>query len=211
MDWILSALIQHAEYAHWYVFGLLMLAGMHLPISEDAVSILAGALASQVVPENGYKLFLALFLGAYISDWLAYWIGRWLGPGLWRWSWFRRVLRKERYDRLHAYYERYGVVTLLIGRMIPLGVRNCLFLTAGMAKMAFPRFLWADGIACFSTVSITFSIGYLFTKNYERAISLMNRFDVVIFLLFSLVVLGFIWYKRKKRAVRKCSGDLPTI
>lgn len=208
MDWIISVLIQNADYAHWVVFGALMLAGMHLPISEDAISILAGALASQVVPENAYKLFLFLFFGAYLSDWLAYWIGRWLGPGLWRLRWFRRLFRKERFDRMRAYYKRYGVATLLIGRMIPCGVRNGLFLTAGMAKMAFPRFLWADAIACFSTVSITFSIGYLFTKNYERALSILNRFDIIIVLIFALVVLGFFWYKRKKRMVRKCSGDL---
>ena len=43
--------------------------------------------------------------------------------------------------QIENYYTKYGVVTLLIGRFIPFGVRNCLFVTAGIGKMRFWKFI----------------------------------------------------------------------
>ena len=114
----------HADYAPFFVFGLLLLTGCSFPISEDALVIASGVLASTVMPEQTAPLFAAVFLGSYLSDWIAYWIGRLLGTKLTCLPMLRRTLSAERKRVVERFFHRYGVLTLFIGRMIPFGVRK---------------------------------------------------------------------------------------
>lgn len=203
MEWFWQLVVEHASYAHWLIFSVMVLAGLNLPISEDILLILSGVLASSVVPENTWKLFLGVFLGIYISDAMMYWTGRLLGPKMLQWKWFARVIKPERYDRLQSYYGKYGFITIVIGRFIPFGVRNCLYLTAGMAKMSYVKFIFFDLFACFISNSTIFWLAYLCGKNYELLIDYVKTFNLIFFALFALAVIAFVWYKWSKRAVSK--------
>ncbi len=200
MDSIIQFLFEHAQYAHWIVFGALMLAGINVPISEDLMIIFSAVLAATVVPENTLSLFVAVFLGCYISDWVCYWIGRALGPKLWHISWFAKTFEKKRIAKIQSYYEKYGFWTLLVGRFIPFGVRNCLFLTAGLGKMHFGKFLLSDGIACILSNTVLFSLAYVVGKNYTSLISSLKTFNIFLFSAFVVAIIGYLWYKRKKNA-----------
>jgi membrane-associated protein len=195
METILPFIQEHAHQAHWFVFSLLMLAGLNFPISEDLMIIFSGILASTIVPENTWKLFLAVFLGAYLSDWVAYWIGRLWGEHLWRIKWFARLFKPKRLEQIEQYYKKYGLLTLLVGRFIPFGVRNCLFATAGMGKMQFGKFLIGDGIACLISNATLFTIAYFCGKNCSYFVRYVN---VTIFTLFVVALIAFIWYKKSK-------------
>lgn len=198
MDSLFAFVQNHAQAAHWIVFSLLMLAGLNFPISEDLVVILSGVLASTWVPENSWKLFLAVFAGAYLSDWLVYWIGRTWGGRLWETRWFSRLLHPKKLLQIKEYYARYGILTLLIGRFIPFGVRNCLFVTAGMGKMRFWKFLIADGIACLASNTTLFLLAYFGGKGWA---SVMPYIHLLLFSLFLIALIVFIWYKRAKTHV----------
>lgn len=186
----------NAEYAHFIVFGLLMLAGFNVPISEDLMIIVSAFIAATIVPENTLLLFLGVFLGAYISDWTAYWIGRKLGRKLFEHKWFSKAVPEKKLLRIQDYYKRYGVLTLLIGRFIPFGVRNCLFMTAGLGKMDFLKFLLADGVACLISNSVLFYLTYQLGKNYLTLIPYLKNFNMIIFLLFIVTLIAAICYKR---------------
>ncbi len=198
MDLIFPFIQENAQYAHWAVFCLLMLAGLNFPISEDFLIIVSAVLASTVVPENTLKLFLGVFLGAYISDWVVYWIGRKWGAHLWSIRWFSRLVHPKRLAQIENYYSRYGTLTLLVGRFIPFGVRNCLFVTAGMGRMNFFKFLLADGVACLTSNTTLFLLAYFCGKNCNH---LVKCFNIVIFSLFAFALIGYIWY-RKHKSVR---------
>src|SRR3989344_1559781 len=200
MDSIIQFLFEHAQYAHWIVFGALMLAGINVLISGDLMIIFSAVLAATVVPENTLSLFVAVFLGCYISDWVCYWIGRALGPKLWHISWFAKTFEKKRIAQIQSYYEKYGFWTLLVGRFIPFGVRNCLFLTAGLCKMHFGKFLLSDGIACILSNPVLFSLAYVVGKNYTSLISSLKTFNIFLFSAFVVAIIGYLWYKRKKNA-----------
>ena len=202
MDTLLQFILEHAQYAHWIVFGALMLAGFNVPISEDLMIILSAVLAATVVPENTALLFLGVFLGCYLSDWVCYWIGRRLGPKLWNFSWFARTFDRKRLDQIHCYYEKYGFWTLVIGRFIPFGVRNCLFLTAGLGKMSFPKFILSDGIACIISNATLFTIAYYAGKNYTPLIQFLKTFNLFIFAVFLVSIIGIIWYKKKTSSTK---------
>ncbi len=199
MDTFVQFIFEHAQYAHWIVFSALMLAGLNVPISEDLMIIFSAVLAATVIPENTYKLFIGVFLGCYISDWVCYWIGRYFGPKLWDISWFAKTFDRKKIDQIHQYYAKYGFLTLLIGRFIPFGVRNGLFLTAGLGKMPFRKFLLSDGIACVLSNTVLFTFAYMIGKNYGALISFLKTFNIFLFGAFVIAIIGFIWYKRKKK------------
>ncbi len=104
---------------------------------------------------------------------------------------------------MHAYYEKYGFLTLLVGRFIPFGVRNGLFLTAGLGKMHFGKFILSDGIACVLSNTALFCLAYTVGKNYEVLIATLKTFNIFLFAAFVVSIIALIWYKRRKKAATK--------
>jgi membrane-associated protein len=191
---IMQLITDNAQYAHWLIFGVLILAGLNVPISEDLMLVTSGVLASTVVPENTTKLFVCVFLGCYLSDWIAYWIGRRLGPKLWKFKWFASMVSEKRFQRMKVFYQDYGFLTLLVGRFIPFGVRNCLFITAGMTRMHFGKFIISDGIACFISNTALFTLAYSFGKNHEVLFEYLRTYNLLVFGLFVALLTSVAMY-----------------
>lgn len=184
----------HADHAPFFVFGLLVLAGFSFPISEDVLVIASGFLASTVIPEKTVPLFIAVFLGSYLSDWIAYWIGRLLGTKLSKFAMFRKTLSLERRHIVERFFHRYGFLTLFIGRMIPFGIRNSVFMAAGAGKMNFGRFLISDGLSCLLFSSVVFFLAFRAGENYEtlhRVLSSVGYIAVCVVLI--SVVAWIVW------------------
>ena len=139
MQEVIQIIQSNIEYAHFIIFGTLLLAGLNIPVSEDAMLFIAALLASGN-PEYLPHLFMGVYLGAYFSDLICYTLGRVLGPKLFSIKFLAGMAPPERIDKISAYYDKYGVMTLILGRFIPFGVRNALFLTAGLGKMNFTKF-----------------------------------------------------------------------
>ena len=201
MEELLQYIYQNAEHAHWIIFGLLILAGFNVPVSEDLMLITGGVIASTMYPENTAIIFACIFAGAYVSDWIAYWLGRLLGRKLLDISWFKRSFPEERLNKVQNYYDKYGFLTLLLGRFIPFVVRNLLFISAGFSRMHFGKFLISDGIACIISNSALFFLTYSLGKNYKVIFSYLATFDKVIFGVALFVIASLIfayWYKKKK-------------
>lgn len=196
---IIGLIYKYPHLGHWIIFGALLLAGLNLPISEDLMLLTSGVLASAFVPENAKKLWLAVFVGAYLSDWIAYWTGRLLGPKLLTMKFFSKFIKQERIDRMHAFYEKWGFLAFLVGRFVPFGVRNCLFISAGMGHMSFSKFLLVDGIASLISTSTAFYLAYTFGKHYEALLDYIKTFDLTMIGLIAASVLAaaaLIWYKK---------------
>ena len=183
---------QNVFYAPFIVFGLLLLAGLNLPISEDALLFISGLLAGQN-PEKIVPLFLGVFLGAYTSDLITYGLGRFFGPKLWKIKYFKKMIGPEKVKKLGKFYQKNGLLTLLLGRFIPFGVRNALFITAGFSKMNFLKFAFIDLIAAGLTSSIYFSLYFWFGTD---VVEYVKRGNII---LFALLFIGIvIYYYRKK-------------
>ena len=214
METLLQWLSLNADNAHFIVFGLLILAGFSLPISEEIMLIASGVLASSVIPDHTPHLFIAVFLGCYFSDWIAYWLGRVCGKKLYNISWLPFSLNEKRVEKLGIFYEKHGFLTLLIGRFIPFGVRNGIFMTAGVSRMHFGKFAITDAIGCLFFSFLIFTLAYSFGKNYESLCLLINQSNIVIFIsfvIFSASGLIYLWQK-KKRVVEKPVVEIePTL
>ena len=192
----LIALIQaNIEYAPWIIFGALLLAGFNIPVSEDAMIFISAVLAS-THPGTRLQFFLAVYAGAFFSDLICYWLGRILGPKLFNIRLFANMTSPEKIDKVNYYFERYGVLTLIVGRFIPFGVRNAMFLTAGLSKMNFLKFALADLLAC--TISVM-TYYYLYYQYGEAVIDTVKEANIIIFSVAILAVAGYFFYRRGQK------------
>ncbi len=195
----------NADAAPYLIFGLLLLAGLNIPVSEDGMLFISGLLAAQR-PDLMWNLFIGVYLGAYFSDLICYSLGRFLGPRLWNIKWFAKMVSRESVDKVSGFYDRYGFLTLLLGRFIPFGVRNGLFLTAGIGKMNAVRFAVADLIAATISCGIYF---WLYYSYGETVIAYVKQFNYVIFATALIAVVVIVI--RKKRAIKATAEDLGAV
>ncbi len=203
MESIFSYICENAHQAHWIIFCLLLLSGLNFPISEDIMLLGGGAIASSCIPDHTLRMFIWIFLGCYLSAWEAYWIGRLLGPQLYRIRLFNRIITPHRMTVLRYYYARFGILTFIVGRFCPGGIRNALFISSGLTKMPFSLFILRDGLACFISSSVFFFIGYKFGENLPMIFHYFYRYtEIFLFVLGSVLLLGFLyfWYHHKEKA-----------
>ena len=162
--------------------------------------IACALIAATILPESTYPLFFSLLIGTYFAAWLSYWFGRLLGPKLSRLPYIRAIATPTKLKRMETFYKRRGFVTLLLGRFVPFGIRNCLFMSTGMSRFSFPRFAVRDAIACTIWASTMFTIFYHLGANLDRLIHFAKTFNIIIFALFGVTLITVIWYKKRKRA-----------
>lgn len=203
MESFINFICLYAHEAYWILFILLLLAGLNVPFSEDIIILVAGMIGSTCIPEHWLQLYFFVLMGAYFSAWEAYWIGRLLGPKLYSIRWFAHVITPHRIERINHYYEKFGLFTFIVGRFCPGGVRNCLFMTAGLGKMPFNKFILRDGIACFISVTTLYSIGFKFGQHRDILLAHFYTYQhIVISTIGVLIVCGvtYFWIKNRKKS-----------
>jgi membrane-associated protein len=196
MEELIHLIQANVHYAPYFIFGALLLAGLNIPVSEDAMLFISAVLASKY-PDSMAQLFIAVYMGAYLSDLVCYWLGRIFGAKLFQIRFFANMAPPERIVKIHLFYEKYGMVTILVGRFIPFGVRNGLFLTAGLGRMNFLKFALDDLMACTITTISYFSLYYHYGKTVIDYVKTANE---IVFAV--AVVLAGIYYLIKKRSHR---------
>ena len=193
---LLEFIHAHVDQAPYLIFGLLLLAGFGLPVSED-VMLLASALLAFKHPDQLAPLFTGVFLGAWFSDFICYtFLGRYLGNKVFQIKFFSKLVNQNHIEKVGRFYQKYGVIVLLIGRFIPFGVRNALFFTAGLSKMNAWKFALTDFFACLLSCGTYFYLYYTFG---ERAVdSVQKSNQVLLFLLPLAMLVCWFYYRRKK-------------
>jgi membrane protein DedA with SNARE-associated domain len=195
MEELIQIIQANIQYAHFIIFGLLLLAGLNIPVSEDAMLFISAILASNN-PDYLPHLFIGVYLGAYFSDLICYSLGRFFGPKLFKIRFFAKMVSAERITKISTYYQKYGVITLILGRFIPFGVRNALFLTAGLGKMNFIKFALSDLLACTISSIVFFSLYYHYGEN---VINYIKQGNIAVFAL-AFILLSIFWYRKKRAA-----------
>lgn len=125
----------------------------------DSLLFVVGALAGAGL--MSYPLVVALLLIAAVAgDQVNYSIGRYFGPRVFQWEnsrWFNR----QAFDQAHAFYERYGGITLVLARFMPF-VRTFVPFVAGVAEMSRGKFSFYNVTGALLWVVGLVTAGYLF-------------------------------------------------
>lgn len=142
LDFILHVDKHLAEFVQMYgawVYGLLFLivfveTGLVVMpfLPGDSLLFIVGALAG--AGSMNLPLSLAVLLVAAISgDQVNYTIGRTIGPKVFQWE-SSRWFNKQAFDSAHAFYEKYGGITIIVARFMPF-IRTFAPFVGGVAQM----------------------------------------------------------------------------
>jgi membrane protein DedA with SNARE-associated domain len=163
-------------YIYGGVFAALVAAGIGFPMPEEVPIVTAGALAghaSQNADSSSIRWWILLplcILGVVISDGLLYLVGRTFGLRVLTFPFMARILPRDRLERIQNNFQKHGVLILLFARILP-GIRSPIFLTAGIMKLSWKRFLLADGIYAVPGVSLLFCLAFWFTDQFRDLVT----------------------------------------
>ena len=125
----------------------------------DSLLFVVGAMCG--VGLMSYPLAVGLLLAAAIlGNQCNYAIGRYLGPKVFQWE-NSKFFNKNAFNQAHAFYERYGGITLVAARFMPF-LRTFAPFVAGVAMMGRAKFSFYDVLGGVLWVAGIITIGYFF-------------------------------------------------
>ena len=172
----------------------------------DSLLFATGALAATPgSPLQVHWLFLVLAAAAVLGDTVNYWIGHAVGPRIFSQKKIR-FLKKEHLEKTHEFYEKYGGITIILARFIPI-IRTFAPFVAGIGRMTYWRFI--------ATTSSAASPGWPFSSSAAISSatcpwSRRNFTVVIVAIIFISVLPGVIEYLRQRRKTKK-TNNLGTI
>ena len=101
-----------------------------------------------------------LFAAAVLGNQCNYALGRHFGPKVFQWQ-DSRFFNKAAFDRTHAFYERYGGITVVAARFMPF-VRTFAPFVAGVARMTRSKFTFFDVTGGVLWVAGIITVGFFF-------------------------------------------------
>ncbi len=147
----------------------------------DSLLFAAGTLAGEGHFHVGL-LLAVLAAAAVLGDNVNYWIGRYIGPRAF--SGEVRLLKQEYLDRTHRFFEKYGGMTIILARFVPI-IRTFAPFVAGVGTMNYGRFLLYDVPGGIAWVSIFVWAGWLLGS----LTWVQDHFSVVILVIVVISVL----------------------
>jgi membrane-associated protein len=125
----------------------------------DSLLFVAGTF-SAIGSLNLKWLLMVLSIAAIVGDTVNYWIGSSIGPRVFHLE-KSRFFRKEYLDRTHQFYEKYGPLTIVIGRFVPI-IRTFAPFLAGVGRMTYWRFLTYNVVGGIGWIMVFVLGGYFF-------------------------------------------------
>jgi membrane protein DedA with SNARE-associated domain len=116
-----------------------------------------------------YLMLPICVLGVVIGDGFLYGIGRIWGTRLVEMRWMKRVLPVDKKLKIEENFHRYGVWVLLFARLLPT-IRSPIYIMAGVMRVPFSLFVFADGLYAIPGVSLLFFLGYWLGDQFKDLI-----------------------------------------
>jgi membrane protein DedA with SNARE-associated domain len=174
------------------VIVLMAIQSACIPIPSEVIMPLAGyALAHTQL--QLIILATVASLASNLGSIPAYWVGAYGGrPMVERYGSYLLLSRRD-LDLVDHFFSRYGSITVLIGRMLPI-VRTFIAFPAGVAKMNQLRFHIYTFIGswpwCYVLAYVGMKLGAQFNTN-PRFKEIFHRFHLGVE---AVLILGFLWF-----------------
>jgi membrane protein DedA with SNARE-associated domain len=190
------------QFTYVGLFLVLFLAGLGVPIPEELPILSAGVLAHEGLARWWIALPVCV-AGVVAGDAVLYWVGYHWGERILDWWIVRLVLSPAREERLKAAYRRHGVKIVFTARHV-MGVRAAAFLTAGISRVPFWRFLACDAAAALVSVPLAFGAAFLFTDQIQevvRDVHRVERWAALLVLVAAAVWIAWLVFRRARHEV----------
>ncbi|MHB1095422.1 MAG: VTT domain-containing protein [Gemmatimonadaceae bacterium] len=176
-----------------------LFVGFFLP--GDSLLVTAGLLSA--TPDSPVKfditqLGFLLSAAAILGDNTNYWVGRLTGPKI-----FNRddsmFFKKKYVDEAHAFYEKWGPITVVLCRFMPI-IRTFAPLVAGVAAMRYRTFLTFSIIGGLAWIWSMLLTGYLLGRYVPGVAQHVEKVIILVVLIsISPAIIGGIKARRAAR------------
>jgi membrane-associated protein len=162
----------------------------------DSLLFVVGALCGLGLMSYPLSVGL-LFAAAVLGNQSNYTIGRYFGPRVFQWE-DSRFFNKRAFDQAHAFYEKYGGVTIVAARFMPF-LRTFAPFVAGVAQMTRSKFTFYDVTGGLLWVAGVITAGYFF-GSVPWVKANLDKIIWAMILIPGVVVLFGAWKSRGKKA-----------
>ncbi|MCW5650255.1 MAG: VTT domain-containing protein [Ramlibacter sp.] len=160
----------------------------------DSLLFVVGALCGVGLMDYGTSVGL-LLAAAVAGNQSNYTVGRFFGPRVFRWE-DSRFFNKRAFDQAHAFYEKYGGITIVAARFMPF-LRTFAPFVAGVAQMTRSKFTLYDVTGGTLWVVGVITAGYFF-GSVPWVKEHLDKIIWATILLPGLIVLFGAWKARRK-------------
>jgi membrane-associated protein len=165
----------------------------------DSLLFVVGALCGLGLMSLPLAMAL-LVAAAVLGNQSNYAIGRHIGPRVFQWE-QSRFFNKRAFEQAHAFYEKYGGITIVVARFMPF-VRTFAPFVAGVAQMTRARFTFYDvtgGVLWVCGITLA---GYLF-GNIPFVKENLDKIIWAMILIPGLIAIYGAWKARRAQPVRE--------
>jgi membrane protein DedA with SNARE-associated domain len=196
------------HYSYFAIFLLSFISSMGIPAGSEVAIIGGGALASghvhklmsdgQPSPEFFHLSLVLVIVVALVGEVLGSTVGYLIGAkggrlAVDKWGKYLLLTHKD-LDRAEAWFDRHGEPLVLFGRFIPL-LRSFVSFAAGLAEMAFAKFLLFTVIGCAVWCTALSVLGYSLGGTYDHVQKSFSYASYVVAVLVVLAVGFLIWHR----------------
>ena len=197
VDRYLEAFVaQHAAWVYALLFLIIFVETgvVVMPfLPGDSLLFIVGAMCGAGL--MNLPLVMGLLLAAAIlGDQTNYTIGRYFGPKVFQWE-DSRFFNRQAFDQAHAFYEKYGGITIILARFMPF-VRTFVPFVAGVAEMTRHKFTLYNVVGGFIWVVGLTLAGYLF-GNLPFVQTHLSKIIWALIVVPGLIALYGAWRARK--------------
>lgn len=192
-----------------FIFLFMIVESSFIPFPSEVIVPPAAWLAMKGDDMNVFLVVVVATLGAVIGALVNYVLALWLGrPVVYRFAESKLghicLLNSEKMERAEVYFREHGVISTLIGRLVP-GVRQLISIPAGLARMKIGPFLAYTAIGAGIWNSVLALLGCIIAwstpdiKTTKDVGELASRYSHEIgFAILVLVVMALGWFVYKK-------------
>jgi membrane-associated protein len=162
----------------------------------DSLLFVVGAMCGIGLMNLPFTIAL-LIAAAILGNQSNYTIGRIVGPRVFHWE-NSRFFNKRAFDQAHAFYEKYGGITIVLARFMPF-LRTFAPFVAGVAEMTRRKFTVYDVVGGVLWVGSVTTAGYLF-GNIPWVKTNLDKIIWAAIFGPGLIVLFGAWRARRRKA-----------
>ena len=181
--------------------ALVALENLFPPIPSEVILPLAGFLTGQ----NRFSFLLVLIattLGSLIGALALYVVGLAIGQRRVHWLVERYghwgLLTPEDLTRSEHWFDRYGPVAVLTGRLVPI-VRSLVSIPAGYRRMPISQFLILTGFGSALWNGVLVGLGWALGENWHVIEEYVGWLQYIVIAALAFLVLRFVWQRLRAR------------
>lgn len=200
--WVANVVQWYGHHVSYTAVGALMtVESSFIPFPSEIVIPPAVMVAADPTTDNDMKIWLIVLvgtLGALLGAYINYFLSRWLGrPIIYKFvdsKWGHALrLSGEKMERAEKYFNEHGIVSTLVGRLIPV-IRQLISIPAGLSKMNIGTFTFFTFLGAAIWNCVLALLGFLAVKagGMDFIYKYSGLLSKVIIVLFAVAVLFFI-------------------